>query len=87
MTAARSSVILASMNEQIYFTKSEAATYLRCSPRFIDYARELYGLKAFRLNRKLLFAREDLDLFVRKRAANVDLDKIADDVVSELSNV
>ena len=71
---------------QAYFTKSEAATYLRCSLRFIDYARERNELKAFRLNRKLLFAREDLDAFVRKRAANVDLDRIVDEVVSELSN-
>jgi excisionase family DNA binding protein len=56
-------------HEQVYFTKSEAAQYLRCSLRFIDYARERDELKAFRLNRKLLFARNDLDAFVRKRAA------------------
>ena len=75
------------MNEQVYFTKNEAAQYLRCSLRFIDYARERNELKAFRLNRKLLFARNDLDEFVRKRAANVDLDKIVDEIVSELSDV
>jgi excisionase family DNA binding protein len=71
-------------HEQVYFTKSEAAQYLRCSLRFIDYARERDELKAFRLNRKLLFARNDLDAFVRKRAVNVNLDRVIDEVVAEV---
>ena len=78
---------LASMkNEQVYFTKAEAADYLRCSLRMIDYARERNELKAFRLDRKkLLFAREDLDAFVRRRGAGADLDRLVNEVVSELS--
>jgi excisionase family DNA binding protein len=61
------------MNEQqTYFTKSEAAQYLRCSLRFIDYVRARNELKAYRLNRKLLFVREDLDAFARKRAVSVE---------------
>ena len=72
------------ISEQAYFTKSEAAQYLRCSLRFIDYARERNELKAFRLNRKLLFAREDLDMFARRRVANSDIARIVDEVVAEV---
>lgn len=73
--------------QQTYFTKAEAAQYLRCSLRFLDYARERNELKAFRLNRKLLFARDELDAFVRRRVATNNLDKIIEDVMSELSDV
>jgi excisionase family DNA binding protein len=61
-------------HQQQYFTKLEAAQYLRCSLRLLDYARERNELKAFRLHRKLIFSREDLDAFVRRQGANVDLD-------------
>lgn len=72
-------------HEQVYFTKSEAAEYLRCSPRMIDYMRERNELKAFRLDRKkLLFAREDLDRFVRQKQAGADLDRIVDETVAEV---
>lgn len=72
-------------HEQAYFTKAEAAEYLRCSQRTIDYARERSELKAFRLEKKnLLFARDDLDAFVHRRSANADLDKIVAEVVSEV---
>jgi len=72
-------------HEQTYFTKAEAADYLRCSQRTIDYARERNKLRAYRLDKKkLLFARVDLDAFVRQHSASADLDSIVDEVMSEL---
>jgi excisionase family DNA binding protein len=52
-------------HEQVYFTKSEAAEYLRCSPRMIDYLREKKKLNSSRVGRKLLFTRSDLDALAR----------------------
>jgi len=73
-------------HEQAYFTKAEAADYLRCSQRMIDYARERNDLRAYRLTaKKLLFAREDLDRFVRGKQAGADLDAIVDAVVAEVA--
>jgi excisionase family DNA binding protein len=59
------------MPEQIYFTKDEAAQYLRCSIRSIDYLRERDGLRAYRFNnrKRLRFLRDDLDRFVQPRSA------------------
>ncbi len=69
--------------EQRYLTKAEAADYLRCSLRTIDYLRERNKLKSYRVDRKkLLFDRDELDAFVRQQSA--DLDKIVDDVINEL---
>ena len=70
--------------EQIYFTKAEAADYLRCSLRTIDYLRERNELKTYRFMRKLLFAREDLDHFVKQHRAGADLTRICDEVVAEV---
>jgi excisionase family DNA binding protein len=57
--------------QQTYFTKREAAEYIRSSVRFIDYLREQNELTAFKLanKRRLLFTREQLDQYVRKHAA------------------
>jgi excisionase family DNA binding protein len=51
--------------QQQYFTRDEAADYLRCSLRTIDYLREQGKLKTYRLARRLLFSREELDALVR----------------------
>jgi len=68
---------------QKYFTKAEAAEYLRCSIRTIDYLRERNELSAYKLSRKLLFKRNDLDALVEKNRADSDLDKIVDDALRE----
>ena len=52
--------------EQVYFTKAEAAEYLRCSQRTIDYLREKKKLNFSRVGRKLLFTRDDLDALARR---------------------
>lgn len=72
------------LTEQSYFTKLEAANYLRLSPRSIDYARDKGDLKAYQVGRKLLFAREELDAYVRRRTASSDIDKIVDETVAEV---
>jgi excisionase family DNA binding protein len=59
--------VLRMSEPQTYFTKDEAAKYLRCSPRYIDTLRERHELSAMRLNRKkLLFARADLDALAQR---------------------
>jgi excisionase family DNA binding protein len=57
--------------QQIYFTRAEAAEYLRCSLRTIDVLREQKKLNTLRLGRKRLFLRSDLDGLARgeRRAA------------------
>lgn len=53
-----------------YFTKIEAAEYLRFSPRVIENLLARGDLKAYRPGRRLLFRREDLDAFVERYAVN-----------------
>lgn len=72
------------MHQQIYFTRAEAANYTRLSLRSIDYARERGELRAFRVGKKVLFAREDLDRFIRAGTIGADLDKMVDETVAEL---
>jgi excisionase family DNA binding protein len=69
---ARNSDTVTSVNtlasvEQHYYTKIEAAQYLRRSPRTIDSLLARGELKAYRPGaRKLLFAREELDAYVKR---------------------
>jgi excisionase family DNA binding protein len=60
--------------EQTYFTREEAAQYLRLSQRSIDYAREKGDLHAYQVGRKILFTRQALDTYVRRRIAGADCD-------------
>jgi excisionase family DNA binding protein len=55
--------------EKRYLTKAEAAAYLRLSLRSIDNLLARKELVAYRIARKLLFTREDLDALVRERGA------------------
>lgn len=71
-------------SQQIYFTKQEAAEYLRFSPRAIDSLLARGELKAFRPGRKLLFRREDLDAFVQRHPSGTDLNKLVDETLAEL---
>lgn len=51
-----------------YFSKKEAATFLSCSQRYLD-ARRTDGELPFHMvsRRKIIFKREDLDEFIKKR--------------------
>lgn len=57
-----------------YFTKVEASSYLRFSPRTLESFVARGELQAFRPCRKLLFRREDLDTFVQRYPVNVSPD-------------
>lgn len=70
--------------EQVYFTKLEAANYLRLSPRGIDCLLSRQELKAYRPGRKLLFRREDLDAFVLRHPAYAEVDRIIDETLADL---
>lgn len=50
-----------------YLTKDAARTYTSLSPRLLDYAVAQGRLRAFRVGKRVLFSREDLDEFVRQR--------------------
>lgn len=54
------------LSRQSYLTKLEAAVYLRISPRTIDGLISRADLRAYRLGRKVLLKREDLDAFIEK---------------------
>jgi excisionase family DNA binding protein len=72
---------------QVYFTKREAARYLRCSLRTIDNFLSRKQLRAYKLTeKKLLFVREDLDSFAQRQVANSSIDKLVDEVLAELSD-
>jgi excisionase family DNA binding protein len=71
--------------EQQYFTKTQAQIYTGLSVRTLDYARERNELKFFRVGKRVLFSRAALDGFLERHAAGADLDKLVDDVMSELS--
>jgi excisionase family DNA binding protein len=73
-----------SIIKQFYLTKRETAAYMRCSLRSVD-SRLAHGeLRAFRVGRKLLFLRGDLDNYIQRHVVGSDLDKIVDEVVAEL---
>jgi len=67
-----------------YLTKEQAAHFLCCSPRKIDYLRASGELRAFRPGRTLLFSRDDLDAYVRRHVEQRDLDMLIDDTLAEL---
>lgn len=53
------------MNAQTYFTKAEAAAYIRLSERTLDTAKARGELPFFRCGaRKVLFRRDDLDRYL-----------------------
>jgi len=72
-------------DEQTYFTKIEAAMYLRCSPRSVDNFLARNELRAYKLtSKKLLLARDDLDAFVRRHRADADIDNIVEECMCDV---
>jgi excisionase family DNA binding protein len=70
--------------EQQYLTKAQAQIYTGLSERTLDYARERNELKFFRVGKRVLFRRGDLDVYIERHSASCDLDKLVDDVMSDL---
>lgn len=74
-----------SNDDQQYFTRREAADYLRCSLRSLDIFLSSNDLKSYRVGkRKILLARDDLDRFARRRTTRADLDAIVSETLAEL---
>jgi excisionase family DNA binding protein len=75
-----------------YFNKKNAAAYTDVSQRTLDYAVARGELPAFKLTltgsrpSKVLFRKQDLDLWIQRQRANADLDTIVSEVVAELRN-
>lgn len=67
-----------------YYTKDGARAYTGLASRTLEYAVSQGRLRAFKVGKRVLFAREDLDRFIRQQTAGVDLDAIVNDVVRDL---
>lgn len=68
-----------------HFNLTEAADYLAKSPRWLQY--QLSGPHpppGFKVGKCWLFKRSELDRWLEQFRAGADLDKIVDDVMSEL---
>lgn len=70
--------------EQNFFTKEQARVYTSLSLRTLDYARERRQLKFYKVGKKVLFKKSDLDIFLEQFRASADLDKIVDEVLGEV---
>lgn len=69
---------------QRYFTKPQAQIYTGLSERTLDYARERGELPFFKVGKRVLFSRGDLDAYLKRHLVGADLDKIVNDVCREL---
>jgi len=70
--------------EQQYLTKQQAQIYTGLSERSIDYAREKDGLTFFKYGKRVLFKKSDLDAWLERHRAGVDLDRVANEAVAEV---
>jgi excisionase family DNA binding protein len=71
--------------EQQYFTKTQARIYVALSERTLDYARARKELQFFKIGKRVLFKKSDLDAFIERHRARVDLDQIVDEVLAEVA--
>jgi len=75
-----------------YLNKRDAATYTAVSQRTLDYAVARGELRAFKLTltgsrpHKVLFRKQDLDIWIQRQRAGADLDGIVSEVVAEVRN-
>ena len=53
--------------EPNYLSKNEAATYTSLSTRMLEGAIARHQLRAFRVGKRVLFLRADLDDFIQRR--------------------
>jgi len=70
--------------ERQYLTKAQACLYTSLSERTLDYARERGELEWYKVGKRVLLQKKSLDAFLERHRAGADLDKIVNDVVSEL---
>jgi excisionase family DNA binding protein len=70
--------------EQGYLTKDAARAYTSLSPRTLEYAVSEGKLRAFKVGKRVLFAKEDLDRFIRQKQAGADLDRLVNETLAEL---
>jgi excisionase family DNA binding protein len=67
-----------------YYTKDAAKAYTNLSSRTLEYTVAEGKLRAFRVGKRVLFAREDLDRFVRQKQAGANLDQIVAETIVEV---
>jgi excisionase family DNA binding protein len=70
--------------EKGYYTKEAAKLYTSLSQRTLEYAVSRGKLRAFKVGKRVLFAKEDLDRFIRQREAGADIDRIVDEAVRDV---
>ena len=66
-----------------FLAKKEAAAYLSLSPRTLDNLVARGDLPAFKVTRKVLFRRRDLDALAERHRVR-SLDDVVDDVLREM---
>jgi excisionase family DNA binding protein len=66
-----------------FFSKKDASTYLSLSPRTLDNLVARGDLPAFKITRKLLFRKRDLDALVERYRVR-SLDDVVDEVLREV---
>jgi excisionase family DNA binding protein len=68
-----------------YLSKAEASEYLSLSVRTIE--KRLSEMPHFKVGGKILFKKTELDDWMeRYRESNIDIGKLADDVVKDILN-
>lgn len=76
--------ILTQAVERQYLTKAQAQVYTGLSERTLDYARERGELDSYKVGKRVLFSRVSLDVYIQQHRVGADLDRIVNDVMSEL---
>jgi excisionase family DNA binding protein len=71
-----------SIIKQGYYTKEAAKTYTGLSVRTLDYASERGELRRFKVGKRVLFAKEDLDCYIRTQQAGIDIEAIVNEAVA-----
>lgn len=70
--------------EQQYLTKQQAHFYSGLSERTLDYARQRGELDSYKIGKRVLMKKSDLDAYLERHRAGADLDRIVSEVVSEM---
>lgn len=70
--------------QQQYLTKAQAALYSGLSQRTIDYARVRGILSSYKIGKRVLLKRGDIDAWIEQFRVGADLDRLVDETVAEV---
>jgi excisionase family DNA binding protein len=70
-----------------YLTPGGARRYTSLSPQTLAHAVEYGELRAYKVGHQILYARRDLDEFIRQTPVAADVEKIVDKIVAEVGGL